>query len=87
VIEKAIVLFTNPEPMDMAREEEERVLASWLYRLGVQIYRIRVSGHYFPHEFREIITSLKSKKPIPIHTETPDIMISMFEKVMPSFIF
>ncbi|MFZ8822745.1 MAG: hypothetical protein ACO2O0_01130 [Desulfurococcales archaeon] len=85
MIEKAIVLFTNPEPMDMVREE--RVLASWLYRLGVQIYRIRVSGHYFPHEFREIITSLKSKKPIPIHTETPDIMISMFGKVMPSLIF
>jgi ribonuclease J len=81
VVEKAIVLLTNPEPMDMAREEEERVLASWLYRLGVQIYRIRVSGHYYPHELREIITSLKPNKLIPIHTEAPDTMISMFKKI------
>jgi ribonuclease J len=46
-----------------------------------KIYRIRVSGHYYPHEFREIITSLKPKKLIPTHTETPDTMISIFKKI------
>jgi DNA-binding PadR family transcriptional regulator len=30
-----------------------------------KIYRISVSGHYYPHEFREIITSLKPKKANP----------------------
>ena len=83
MVEKAIVLLTNPEPMDMAREEEERVLAGWLYRLGAQIYRVRVSGHYYPHEFREIITSLKPKKLIPIHTEAPGTMILKFGKPRP----
>jgi len=41
---------------------------------GVQIYRVRFSGHYYPHELRRILEALKPRRVVPIHTRRPRLM-------------
>jgi len=54
-------VLTTPEPAEAETRAEEEVLAAWLSMLGVQIYRIRFSGHYYPHELRRILEVLKPR--------------------------
>ncbi|MGC9149481.1 MAG: MBL fold metallo-hydrolase [Sulfolobales archaeon] len=70
----AMTIITTPEPLETETELEERVLASWLYSLNVHVYRIRISGHYYPHELRSILSKLDPKRLIPIHTKYPKLV-------------
>jgi ribonuclease J len=67
----AICIFTNSEPFDESSEISEEVLMSWLRLYGIPAYRIRVSGHVFPHDLAEMLEELKPEKIVPIHTEDP----------------
>jgi len=71
----AIAILTTPEPLEEEAEIEEETLASWLYSLGVQVYRIRLSGHYYPHELKSILKIVRPKKLVPIHTKHPEVML------------
>ncbi|BCU70069.1 MBL fold metallo-hydrolase RNA specificity domain-containing protein [Stygiolobus caldivivus] len=55
-------------------EENESVEDNWLKMLGFIIYRLRMSGHYYPYELKEILDTIRPKKVIPIHTEAPSLM-------------
>ena len=70
----ATTIITTPEPLEAESEIEEEVLASWLYSMNINVYRIRISGHYYPHELKNILSKLNSKKLIPIHTKYPRLM-------------
>ncbi len=67
-------ILTTPEPLEAESELEERILASWLYSLGIQVYRLRFSGHYYPHELKKILKVIKPQRLIPIHTKHPELM-------------
>jgi ribonuclease J len=60
---------------------EEAVALGWLRRLGLQPYRLRVSGHYYPHEFARLVGLVKSREIVPVHTEEPGLMLRLFEKL------
>ncbi|MEM1610941.1 MAG: hypothetical protein QXQ57_04760 [Sulfolobales archaeon] len=77
----SIAYITNPEPREAMREVEERIIAKWLRILGFQVYRLRLSGHYYPHQFTDLIKTLKPKNIIPIHTENPEYMNRIYEKL------
>ncbi|MGQ9507536.1 MAG: MBL fold metallo-hydrolase, partial [Candidatus Bathycorpusculaceae bacterium] len=66
-------IITEPEP---AVEEmvEYEIVNRWLLRSGIQPYRLRVSGHYYPFEIGEILKTIKPKQVISIHTEHPELM-------------
>ncbi|MEL9908256.1 MAG: MBL fold metallo-hydrolase [Desulfurococcus sp.] len=70
----ATALLTTPEPFEAESEVEEETLAYWLYMLGIQVYRVRLSGHYYPHELRSILDVVKYRRLIPIHTRHPKLM-------------
>ena len=53
----------------------------WLRRLGLQPYRLRVSGHYYPHEFAKLVGLVKPREILPVHTEEPELMLRVFGKV------
>ncbi|MEM0050395.1 MBL fold metallo-hydrolase [Thermofilum sp.] len=76
----SIVVLTDPEPRETVKEVEEKVLKTWLKSFGMQIVRLRLSGHYLPHEFRSIIGTLKPKELLPIHTEEADLMRKLFRR-------
>jgi len=67
----SIVVLMDPEPRESVKEVEEGALRAWLRLLGAQVLRLRLSGHYLPHQFRDIIELLRPKDPIPVHTEGP----------------
>jgi ribonuclease J len=60
---------------------EEAVALGWLRRLGLQPYRLRVSGHYYPHELARLIQLVKPKELVPVHTEDPDLVLLFFDKL------
>jgi len=76
----SIVVLTTPEPLEAESELEEHVLATWLYSLGIQVYRLRISGHYYPYQFRDILDAIKPRELIPIHTTAPKAMLELFKK-------
>ena len=75
-----IAILTTPEPLETEHEVEEEVLAYWLYSLGLQVYRVRLSGHYYPHELERILDSVKPKKLVPIHTRYSSLMLNLVAK-------
>ena len=79
---EATAILTTPEPLEAEAEVEEEALAYWLYTLGIQVYRIRLSGHYYPHELRNILGTIKPRKLVPIHTRHPKLMhtLSLIER-------
>jgi ribonuclease J len=77
----SVLVLTDPEPRESIKEVEEEALREWLRIFGIQAYRVRFSGHYLPYQFPYIIERVKPRDLIPIHTEEPNIMISLFRKV------
>ncbi len=73
----ATAILTTPEPLEAEAEVEEKALSYWLYSLGVQVYRVRLSGHYYPHELRTILDTIKPEKLIPIHTRHPSLLLKL----------
>jgi len=72
------------EPLSEEMIIEEKKLFNWLALLGVTSYRIHLSGHYHPYEFKKILQTVKPKKLIPIHTKAPKTMIELFNKLVSS---
>jgi ribonuclease J len=60
---------------------EEAVALGWLRRLGLQPYRLRVSGHYYPHELARLVQLVKPKELVPVHTEDPGLVLEFFDKL------
>jgi len=56
---------------------EESVAIGWLRRLGIQPYRLRVSGHYYAHELRRLLELIRPEGIIPVHTEAPDLLLDL----------
>jgi ribonuclease J len=55
-----------------------------LYRIlkaGPKRYKLRISGHYYPHEFARLVELVKQREIVPVHTEEPGFMLRLFEKV------
>jgi ribonuclease J len=65
--------MSEPEPQ-IEEASEYEVIANWLLKMGIQFYRIRVSGHYYPYQLKTIIKSIKPKEVIPIHTLYPNYL-------------
>jgi ribonuclease J len=76
----SVVVLLDPEPRESIKEVEEGALKTWLRSFGIQTLRIRLSGHYLPHQFNSLIEILKTKDIIPLHTEETLLMTKLFEK-------
>jgi ribonuclease J len=75
---RTAAVLTTPEPLEAEAEAEEEALSAWLYSLGVQVYRVRLSGHYYPYEFARIVNVVRPQKLIPIHTRYPKLMLELY---------
>lgn len=73
---RTVCILTEPE---VTTEEmlEYSAMNRWLSLYGIQTYRIRVSGHYYPFELAEILDTVKFKELLPVHTEHPELMLKM----------
>ena len=59
---------------------ERRKIENWLNLLGITNYKIHLSGHYHPFEFKKILAVIRPKNIIPIHTVASRTMKELFEK-------
>jgi len=58
-----------------------KFMANWLSKMGIQSYRIRASGHYYPYQLKAILNVTKPKEKIEaIHTERPELFYNMVKK-------
>jgi len=71
-----VAVLSEPEP-EGEEHIEYGVMANWFTRLGIQHYRIRASGHYYPYQLREVVEAIKPKEIKPIHTLRPELLIRM----------
>lgn len=75
-----VVILSEPEP-EKEEASEYGVVANWLSRMGIQHYRIRASGHYYPYQLKTIINVVKPKKRVEvIHTEKPELFYALIRK-------
>lgn len=76
-----VAIMSEPEP---EREEasDYGVIANWLSVVGVQCYRVRVSGHYYPYQLKTILSLIKPSRKIKvIHTERPELFNLLVERL------
>jgi ribonuclease J len=75
-----VALLISSEPTNEEYSIEQRRRLEWFRRAKIQPYRVRVSGHYYPHQFTRIIESLKLNHIIPIHTNYPSYILRAINK-------
>ncbi len=68
-----VAVLSEPEP-EVEEALEYDVIANWLSAMGVQHYRIRASGHYYPYQLKDLISAIKPRSIKPIHTQFPDLL-------------
>jgi len=73
-------LLLTSEPTTEEYSIEMRKQLEWFKLAKIQPYRLRVSGHYYPHKFKEILRVVKPRKLIPVHTTAPGMMLELFNK-------
>jgi ribonuclease J len=82
LLKDSVAVMSEPEP---EREEASgyEVVSIWLSKMGVQHYRVRASGHYYPYQLETILNTVKPKKKIGIiHTEAPELFHALIDRAM-----
>ena len=69
-------IISEPEPQGEELMEYD-VIVRWFQLFGLQPYRIRASGHYYPYELKTILDVIKPRKLIPVHTEKPEMLYTL----------
>ena len=82
LLRTGLVGITESEPAD-----EEGVLffdkvLRWLGLFGLTPVRIRVSGHIHPYELKKVLSIIKPRRVIPVHTRHPEVLRQIAEKQM-----
>jgi len=80
-ISKGSVIISLSTETKSETGEDESVEDNWYRTLGFIIYRLRISGHYYPYELKQILNTIKPKKVIPIHTEATSVMCEYVKKL------
>ena len=72
-------ILSEPEPQ-IEEASEYDVIANWLSVMGVNTYRVRVSGHYYPYQLKSIMDVIKPSKVKAIHTINPNLIYNILGK-------
>ena len=72
----AIIVSSEPPTEEHSIEMKNQL--EWFRLTKIQPYRLRVSGHYYPHELSKILKALRPRKIIPVHTEYPEFVTALF---------
>jgi ribonuclease J len=80
-LDRAPVLISLSTEAKGETGEDENVEDTWMKMLGFIVYRLRISGHYYPYELKEILETIRPKKVIPVHTEAVTAMCEYVRKL------
>jgi len=76
----ALILTSEPHEEEAVHDLEAAL--RWMRLYNVQAYRLRISGHYYPHELRRLLEAAKPRRIIPVHTRTPYTLMALFVEVL-----
>ncbi len=77
-----LAIISEPEPQ-IEEGSEYRVIANWFFIMGIESYRIRVSGHYYQYQLKTILDKIKPQKDVKIvHTEKPELFLKLLNKIL-----
>jgi len=80
--DNAVAILSEPEPQ-VEESSDYGIFANWMAKTGIQSYRIRASGHYYPYQLKMLLKVMKPRKKIEvIHTERPELVYNMAKKTM-----
>ena len=74
------VLLLDSEPPAEEFVIETRRVETWLNIFNMIPIGLRISGHYYPYMFKDILRIVKPKRLIPIHTKAPNTMLALFNR-------
>jgi ribonuclease J len=72
-------ILSTSEPFNEEREIEFDKFKNWLDHFGLPMYHIHSSGHVMPNELKRIISRIRPKTVLPIHTEYPALFARFME--------
>lgn len=75
-------ILSSSEPFNEEREIEFDKFKNWLDHFGLPMYHIHSSGHVMPNELRRMISHIRPKTVLPLHTEHPALFARFMEKVV-----
>lgn len=58
---------------------EYSIISNWFLKYGIQYYKIRSSGHYYPYALKYILQKIRAKNIIPIHCENLKLLINQIK--------
>ena len=73
-------ILSTSEPFNEEREIEFDKFKNWLDHFGLPMYHIHCSGHIMPNELKQMITQIKPKTLLPVHTEHPNLFARFMAK-------
>jgi len=77
-----LAIISEPEPQ-IEEGSEYKVIANWFSIMGIESYRIRVSGHYYQYQLKTILDKIKPQKDVKIvHTEKPELFLKLLNKIL-----
>jgi ribonuclease J len=80
LVKDAVAIVSEPEPQ-IEEASDYDVISNWFLKMAVEYYRIRVSGHYYPYQLKNILNIIKPKRSIKvIHTERPELFYNLLER-------
>ena len=74
-------ILSTSEPFNEEREIEFDKFKNWLDHFGLPMYYIHCSGHIMPNELKRIVSQIRPRIVLPIHTEHPTLFAEFMEKV------
>jgi ribonuclease J len=66
-------ILSSSEPFNEEMEIEYDKFVNWLDHFGLPMYHIHCSGHMMPIQIKQVVTEIKPKLLLPIHTEHPKL--------------
>jgi ribonuclease J len=75
-----VYVLSSSEPFNEEMELDMQRLVGWLEFYGMPLYHVHISGHIMPQDLKELVSRVRSRKTVPIHTEHP----SLFAKFVAS---
>jgi len=74
-------ILSSSEPFNEEREIEFDKFKNWLDHFGLPMYQIHSSGHVMPNELKRMISQIRPRTVLPLHTEHPALFARFMEKV------
>jgi len=74
-------ILSTSEPFNEEREIEFDKFMNWLDHFGLPMYQIHSSGHVMPNELKRMISEIRPRCVLPIHTEHPALFARFMQKI------